>query len=129
GGAGELAELDPAVGAGERVAAGLGPELLGEVLAQPLVPVVPAQADLALGGDGAVLAAGAHFEDGGVEGAAAQVVDEDAFGAVAAAELPLAVGVGDGGGGGLVDDVHHVPAGQGAGVLGGAAAALVEVGR
>ncbi len=77
-----------------------------------------------------VAVGGEHFEDavvqaqdGDVEGAAAEVVDgDDAF-------LALVETVGERRGGGLVDEAQHFQPGDAAGVLGGLALRVVEVGR
>ena len=61
-------------------------------------------------------------QDGHVEGAAAQVVHHDLLG------LLLVHAVGHGGGGGLVDDALDIQAGDLAGVLGGLALGIGEVG-
>ena len=54
-----------------------------------------------------------HLEDGHIEGAAAQVEDQDGL-------VGLAVkAIGEGGGGGLVDDAEDLEAGDLARVLGG----------
>ncbi len=86
-----------------------------------LVEVVAAEVGVAVGGlhlEGAF----AELQDGDVEGAAAEVVDGDRL-------LRLLVeAVGEGGGRGLVDDAQHLEAGDLAGVLGGLALAVVEVG-
>src|SRR5690606_3877697 len=64
-----------------------------------------------------------NLDDGDVEGATTQVVDGD---------YPVAAGlvhtVGQGRGGGLVDDALDIEAGDAAGVLGGLALGVVEVG-
>ena len=87
-----------------------------------LVPVIAAQVGVAVGGfdfDHAF----AHFQDGHVERAAAQVEDQDGF------VLLLVQAVGQRGGGRLVDDAHHFQTGDLAGIFGGLALAVVEVGR
>ena len=109
----------------------LAEELGGRQVDQPLVPVVSAQPHVAVGGQGEELAA-ADLHDGDVEGAPAQVVDQDAeraVGAAAAVEEALLKSEGHGRRGGLVDDVQHLEARHVAGVLGRLAADLVEVGR
>ncbi len=87
-----------------------------------LVDVVAAQVRVAVGGfhfDDAV----ADFEDGDVEGAAAEVVNRDGF------VLLLVETVGQRRGRGLIDDALDVEAGDLARVFGGLALRVVEVGR
>ena len=97
-------------------------ELVGDVVDQGLVPVVAAEVGVAVGREDLEDAVG-HVEDRDVEGAAAQVEDGDLL------VLLLVEPVGQGGGGRLVDDPGHLEAGDLAGVLGGLALAVVEVGR
>ena len=102
--------------------AGLGPELLGEVHHDRLVPEHAAQAVVAAGADDAdqpVL----DLDHRDVERAAAQVVDQDGL------VLALLEAVGDGGGGRLVQDRPDVQAGQPAGVGRRLALGRAEVGR
>ena len=97
-------------------------ELVDDPVDDALVDVVAAQVGVAVGGlhfDHAV----AHFQDRDIEGAAAEVVDGDGF------VLLLVQPVGQRGRGRLVDDAHHFQAGDLAGVLGGLALRVVEVGR
>ena len=65
----------------------------------------------------------AHFQDGHVECTAAQVEDQDGL------VLLLVQTVGQGSGGRFVDDALDFQAGDLAGILGGLALAVVEVGR
>mmetsp|Transcript_9996 Transcript_9996/g.40531 ORF Transcript_9996/g.40531 Transcript_9996/m.40531 type:complete len:666 (-) Transcript_9996:681-2678(-) len=103
-------------------------ELGNDVVDDPLVEVLAAEEGVAVGRQ--------HFElhlaidigdldDRDVEGAAAEVIDGDL--AVALAMLVQAEGQGRGSG--LVDDALDVQAGDAAGVLGGLALGVVEVGR
>jgi hypothetical protein len=100
------------------------------VLGQPVVPVGAAQLVVAVGGhhrDDAPTAGAAgvgQVDDGDVERAAAQVVDE--HGPVAGGQVGEPVG--EGGGGGLVDDVDDVEPGVLAGELGVLALLVPEVG-
>ena len=64
-----------------------------------------------------------EVEDGDVEGAAAQVVDQDLLGRF------VVKAVGHSGGGRLIDDAQDVQARDAAGVLGGLTLGVVEVGR
>ena len=96
-------------------------ELVGQIVDQPHVEVFAAQERVAVGGlhlEHAV----ADFENGNIEGAAAEVVDRDGAG------LLLVEAVGERGRGRLVDDAQHFEAGDLAGVLGGLALGVVEVG-
>ncbi len=90
-------------------------------LQQGAVHVVAAQGRVAGGGEhgeDAVL----QVEDRDVEGAAAQVVDRELAG------LAPVQAVGQGRGRGLVQQAQHVQAGEAAGVLGGLALGVIEVG-
>ena len=100
--------------------------LLAELIGQPahnaLVPVVTTQVRVAIGGldfDDAIT----HFEHGDVEGAAAQVKDENCL------VVLLVEAIGHGRGRGLVDDAQHLKAGNLPGILGGLALAVVKVSR
>ncbi len=103
-------------------------ELLDQVVDDPLVPVVAAEAVVTGGGahldGGEVVLVLAHLEQGDVEGAATEVEDEDEL-----VLLALVEAVGERGGGRLVDDAQHVEAGDLAGLLGGLALGVVEVRR
>ena len=66
--------------------------------------------------------AGGNFEDGNIEGAAAQVVNGDHF------ARGLVEAVGERGRGWLVQDALHVEAGDAPGVFGGFALRVVEIG-
>ncbi len=97
-------------------------ELLGDPVDQPLVDVVAAQVGVAVGRlhlDDVF----ADLQDRDVEGAAAEVIDGDQL------VLLLVHAVGQGRGRRLVDDALDVEAGDLAGVLGGLALGVVEVGR
>ena len=97
-------------------------ELVGQIVDQPHVEVFAAQERVAVGGlhlEHAV----ADLQDGNVEGAAAEVIDRDHAG------LLLVEAVGERRRGRLVDDAQHFEAGDLAGVLGGLALGVVEIGR
>ena len=97
-------------------------ELRHGVLHDPLVEVVAAEVGVAAGGqhrEGAVL----DLDDGDIEGAAAEVVDQDLLGCF------VVEAVGHGCGGRLVDDAQDIQARDAARVLRGLALAVVEVGR
>merc|ERR1719401_2287495 len=97
-------------------------EDLHEVLHHTLIEILAAQVGVAVGGHNLEHAV-VDGQQRDIEGAAAQVVDQDVF-------LGLLVeAVGDGGRRGLVDDAEHIHAGDGASVLGGLALGIVEVRR
>ena len=114
-----------AVGVVERVTGIRGrlAELLRQVLGQPVVPVRAAQGVVAVGGDHRDVLVGQR-DDGGVEGAAAEVVDEHGV----RGRAFLGEAVAEGRGGRLVDDVDDVEPGQLAGQLRGLALLVAEVG-
>ena len=89
---------------------------------EQVVDVVAAEVGVAVGGDD-FEDAFLQLEDGDVEGSAAEVVDgDDAF--------PLAVeSVGERGCCGLVDQAQDFESGDAAGILGGLALGVVEIGR
>ncbi len=98
-----------------------------QVVDDALVPVVATEAVVAggradLDGREVVLVL-AHLEQRDVERAATEVEDEDEL-----VLLALVEAVGEGGRGGLVDDAQHVEARDLAGLLGGLALGVVEVG-
>ncbi len=100
----------------------LGLELVGQVLNQLGVEVFTAQERVAVGRlhfEHAV----ADFQDRDVEGAATKVIDRDGLAVI------LVEAIGQRGRGRLVDDAQHFKAGDLAGVLGGLALGVVEVGR
>ena len=97
-------------------------ELADDPIDDALVDIVAAQVGVAVGGldfDHAF----ADFENRDIEGAAAEIVDGDGF------VLLLVEAVGQRGRGGLIDDAHDFETGDLAGVLGGLALRVVEVGR
>ena len=97
------------------------PELVGEIVDEAHVEVFAAEEGVAVGRlhlEDAV----ADLQDGDVEGAAAEVVDGDRL------ALVLLKPVGERRRGRLVDDAEHLEAGDLAGVLGGLALGVVEVG-
>ena len=110
---------------GQVRALGLG--LLEQPVHDPLIPVVAAEAVVAGGGahldGGEVVLVLGDLEQGHVEGAAAQVEDQDEL-----VLLALLQAVGQRGRGGLVDDALDVQARDLAGLLGGLALGVVEVG-
>ena len=97
-------------------------ELAGQILDQAHVEVLAAEEGVAVGRlhlEHAV----ADLQNGDVEGATAEVVDGDGLGI-----LLLVEAVGERGRGRLIDDAQHFQAGDLAGVLGGLALGVVEVG-
>jgi hypothetical protein len=108
------------------VDAGVLLELGDEPLDDAVVEVVAAEVGVAVGRDDLDDVLG-DLEDRDVEGAAAEVVDRDDL-LLGGAGLALAEAVGERGGGRLVDDALDLEAGDAAGVLGGLALGVVEVG-
>src|ERR1019366_8149097 len=97
-------------------------ELADDPVDDALVDVVAAQVGVAVGRldlDHAF----AYFENRDIEGAATEIVDGDGF------VLFLVEAVSQRRRGGLVDDAHNFETGDPAGVLGGLALRVVEVGR
>ena len=97
-------------------------ELVGHVVDQTLIEIVAAEVGVAVGADDAEHALG-HFEDRDVEGAAAEVEDHDLF------VLLFVQPIGQRGRRRLVDDPLDFQPGDLAGVFGGLALGVVEVGR
>ena len=97
-------------------------ELIDQPVDNALVDVIATQVRIAVSGldfDDAF----ADFEDGNVEGAAAKVIDGYGF------VLLFVEAVSKRGRGGLIDDALDVETGDPAGVLGGLALRVVEIGR
>ena len=103
-----------------RAAGGL--DFVRQKIDQPLVQVVAAQPGVAVGGEDLENAL-AQFQNGKIERAAAQVIDRD-FGVL----LQLVQAVGQRRRGRLVDDALDGESGQFAGLLGGVALGVVEIG-
>ena len=96
-------------------------EFVGQIVDQPHVEIFAAEEGVAVGRlhlEHAV----ADFENGNIERAAAKVIDRDRAG------LGLVEPVSERGRGRLVDDAQHFEAGDLAGVLGGLALRVVEIG-
>ena len=96
-------------------------ELVGHPVDDALIPVVAAEVVVAVGGEDLEHAVG-QIEQGHVEGAAAEVEDEDLLLLVLLVQT-----IGERGGRGLVDDALNVEAGDAAGVLGGLTLGVIEV--
>ncbi len=98
-------------------------EFVGDPVDDDIVPILAAEAVVAVAGDHAdVVILDAHDRD--VEGAAAEIEDEDRL-----VGIELVEAVGERGGGRLVDDLEDVEAGELPGVEGGGALGVVEIGR
>ena len=92
---------------------------------QEIIDVVAAEVRVAVGGEHLInvaFAGGDQFEDGNVEGAAAEIVDGDV------AALLFVQAISQRGGGGLVDQAQNFKAGDASGVFGGLALRVVEIG-
>ena len=101
-------------------------ELIGQVVDDREIEILTAKEGVAVGGEHLELVLAvdlSDLDDGDVEGAATQVIDGD----LGVATL-LVEAIGQGRSGGLVDDALHVEAGNAAGILGGLALRVVEVG-
>ena len=112
---------------GHRVLAEVNAVLLLELVSHPvdhaLIPVIAAEVVVAVGGENLEDAV-SEVEQGDVEGAAAEVEDENLL-----LRALLVEAIGEGRGGGLVDDTLDVEASDLAGVLGGLTLGVIEVGR
>mmetsp|Transcript_860 Transcript_860/g.2099 ORF Transcript_860/g.2099 Transcript_860/m.2099 type:complete len:714 (-) Transcript_860:79-2220(-) len=97
-------------------------ELVREEINNALVEVIAAQVGVAAGGQDLKHAV-SHLQDGHIKCAATQVKDQNGLIGL------LLKAVGKRRGGGLVDDAQHLEASNLAGILGGLALAVVEVGR
>src|SRR5699024_3522834 len=102
-------------------------DLVDQPVDDALVPVVPAEAVVAGGSadldGGELVLVLADLQQGDVEGAAAEVEDQDEL-----VLLALLQAVGQSGSGGLVDDARDLQPGDLAGLLGGLTLSVVEVG-
>src|SRR6266478_4263510 len=92
---------------------------------QKIVNVVAAKMSVAVGGknlENIAVARGDQFEDGNVEGAAAEIVDGDF------AALFFVEAIGEGRSGGLIDEAKNFEAGDFTRILGGLALSIIEIG-
>jgi len=104
---------------------GLRNLIFQELFQKQVVDVVSAEVRVAVGGknlEDVTIGGGNKLEDGNVESAAAEIVDGDF------AALFFVKAVGERGGGGLVDEAENFEAGNFAGVLGGLALGVIEIG-
>ena len=97
-------------------------ELLDQVIHEADIEVVPTEEGITAGGADLKHAV-THIEDGNIECTAAQIIDSNNF------VLLFIQSIGQGGGGRLVDDAQNLQPGDLAGIFGGVALGIVEIGR